>query len=56
MIRKFSELSDFSNHENIIGCFVDTTVLFSATYPLDSFNAESESVFEVIVNAQVPVD
>lgn len=53
MIKPFSELSNFIKQENIIGCFVDTTVLFSATYPLDSFNTESELVFEVISNQKV---
>lgn len=54
MIKPFSGLSNFIKQEDVVGCFVDTTVLFSATYPLDSFNTESELVFDVISNQKVP--
>ncbi|MEA9358509.1 hypothetical protein SHI21_19895 [Bacteriovorax sp. PP10] len=53
MIRPFSELSNFIKKEKSIGCFVDTTVLFSATYPLDSFNTESELIFNIISRSNV---
>lgn len=54
MIRPFSEFPHFIKKEKSTGCFVDTTVLFSATYPLDSFNSESELIFELISNEKIP--
>jgi hypothetical protein len=54
MVRSFSELSNFLNNEKAIGCFVDTTILFSATYHLDSFNSESEIAFDLLADAKVP--
>ncbi len=53
MIRPFSELLYFFKRETVVGSFIDTTVLFSATYPLDSFNAESELAFESMASAEV---
>lgn len=37
------------------GCFADTTILFSATYPLDLFNEESEIVFDLIAPLKIPI-
>lgn len=54
MINTFSELPNFIKQENVIGCFIDTTILFSATYPLDLFNTESELVFDIISDEKVP--
>jgi predicted nucleic acid-binding protein len=51
----FSELPDFLRREKIQGCFVDTTILFSATYPFDSFNEHSEIAFDALSDAGVPV-
>ncbi len=46
----FKELSSYFAKEKPIGCFVDTSVLFSQTYPLDLFNEESERAFEVLAD------
>lgn len=54
MVRPFSELSNFLTSKKVIGCFVDTTILFSATYHLDSFNGESEIAFDELANSKVP--
>lgn len=53
MIKPFSLLSNFIEQQNVIGCFIDTTVLFSATYPLDIFNTESEIVFDIISKQKI---
>ena len=37
------------------GCFADTTILFSATYPLDLFNEQSEMIFELIAPLKIPI-
>jgi predicted nucleic acid-binding protein len=42
----FSAFPSFLESSLTNFCFVDTSILFSATYPLDKFNAESETVFE----------
>ncbi len=42
----FSAFPSFLESSSTNFCFVDTSILFSATYPLDKFNAESEAVFE----------
>lgn len=55
-IRPFSQLNSyFSDEKNRVGCFVDTSILFSQTYPLDFFNAVSEKAFESLANFNVPV-
>ena len=55
MIEPFSELPLFFKREKIEGCFVDTSVLFSASFPLDSFNSEAEFAFEALNQYRVPV-
>jgi predicted nucleic acid-binding protein len=50
----------FSSLEGIVKksedqCFVDTSILFSATYPLDRFNEEAESAFTIISRNDVSV-
>lgn len=55
MTRPFSELSQWVSENSPIGVFADTTILFSATYPPDLFNAESEAVFGILARARLPV-
>jgi predicted nucleic acid-binding protein len=55
MVQTFSALSDILKSEKVSGCFVDTSVLFSATYPLDQFNEECESIFENLAAHDVPI-
>lgn len=49
----FSELQSFIGDNDFLikGCFVDTSILFAATYPLDNHNEDAEGVFEVISDA-----
>ncbi len=52
----FSELPAYlADKANRLGCFVDTSVLFSETYPLDRLNEESDRAFDVLVDLDVPV-
>jgi hypothetical protein len=55
MIQAFSALDDILKREKVSGCFVDTSVLFSATYPLDQFNEECESIFENLAEHEIPI-
>ncbi len=52
----FSKLSAFlkSIDEGKRDCFVDTSVLFSDTYPLGHYNADSEMAFEALALLSVP--
>jgi hypothetical protein len=50
----------FSSLEGVLSkskdqCFVDTSILFSATYPLDRFNEEAESAFDLLSKKDVSV-
>ncbi len=53
MIHPFSEMKNYIRKEKIATCFVDTTVLFSATYTLDVFNSETELIFDIISNEKI---
>lgn len=46
----FSDLKQFLNNTSLEpkGCFVDTSILFAATYPLDSHNEDAEIVFKYL--------
>jgi hypothetical protein len=46
MIEKLSGLGAFLKSEKVNNCFVDTTILFSASYHLDAFNSAAESAFD----------
>ncbi len=51
-IKAFSALSSYLNtskHDQ--ACFVDTSILFSATYDSDAFNSESEIAFDLLAEA-----
>ena len=37
------------------GCFVDTSILFAASYPPDQFNTESEELLEFFSELKVPI-
>lgn len=54
MVSGFSKLSRVLIEEKPIGVFADTTILFSATFPTDLFNAESEQLFDTLAAAAVP--
>lgn len=54
-IRGFKELASYFSQEESLGCFVDTSVLFSQTYPLDAFNEESEQAFDALAEHGVSV-
>ncbi len=54
MIRPYSELLPLLRQNKIESCFVDTSTLFSATYPLDPFNDESENIFNGLSETGVP--
>lgn len=37
------------------GCFVDTSILFAASYPPDEFNTEAEQIFEYLAELEIPI-
>ncbi len=37
------------------GCFVDTSILFAASYPPDEFNTEAEEVFDFLAELEIPI-
>lgn len=53
MIKKFSELPSFLKQNNPTGCFVDTSILVSATYDLDLFHEAASEAFDFIAEAKV---
>lgn len=55
MIYKFSQLAEVFKVEQIKHCFVDTTILFSASLPSDKFNGASESVFETLSKNSIAI-
>lgn len=54
---RFSELLKTASSQSGIknGCFVDTSILFAASYPPDEFNTEAEQVFEYLTELEIPV-
>lgn len=42
MIKTFSELPQFLSQKSVDGCFADTSVLFSFSFPFDIFNEKAE--------------
>lgn len=55
MIESFSMLPAFLSKNKIIGCFTDTTVLFSFSYPLDLFNDDSEAALRPLSGSNIPI-
>lgn len=55
MIHGFKELQVFLKSSQPLGCFADTTVLFSFSYPFDPFNDASEAALEPLHLNDVPV-
>lgn len=55
MLAPFSKLNDFIERTEVIGCFADTTVIFSASYPLDYFNEQCELAIECLSANGVPL-
>lgn len=37
------------------GCLVDTSILFSLSYPLDIFNEQAEKAFKILTHYEVPI-
>ncbi len=55
-IKAFSALSSYLNtSKEDRTCFVDTSILFSATYDSDAFNSESEIAFDLLGEADVSI-
>lgn len=54
MIQTFSSLEKYVNQQKPVGVFADTTILFSASYPSDKFNAGSEAAFEILADYSIP--
>lgn len=53
----FSELQTFiaANPAAKLGCLMDTSILFSASYDLDLFNAEAARAVDVLADLGVPI-
>jgi hypothetical protein len=53
----FSDLLKTASYQPNIqsGCFVDTSILFAASYPPDEFNTEAEEIFEFMAEIDIPV-
>ena len=55
-IARFSELRGFlEKHREITSCFVDTSILFAATYPFDLFASEAELAFGALDALEVEI-
>ena len=54
MIGVFSNLGDVFDG-TLTECFIDTSILFAATYPSDAFNTECEAAFDVLAEKKVKV-
>lgn len=55
MIASFSKISSFLTKHEIIGCFADTTILFSFSYPLDLHNDDSEAALIPLSESRIPI-
>ena len=53
MVELFSKLEDILSCEKIKNCFVDTSVLFSVTYPSDSFNDLTVAAFDCLSDFRI---
>lgn len=54
MIKRFSELPSFLKQSNPSGCFIDTSILVSATYDLDLFHDVAGEAFDFIAESNTP--
>lgn len=56
-IVRFSEVLKTASSQPSLkdGCFVDTSILFAASYPPDEFNTEAEEVFDFLTELEIPV-
>ncbi|MBL7670294.1 MAG: hypothetical protein JNM39_07390 [Bdellovibrionaceae bacterium] len=55
-IKTFSALASYLNTcKEDQACFVDTSILFSATYDSDAFNSESETAFDLLAEADFSI-
>ncbi len=54
---RFSEVSSFvkSHPDSKLGCLLDTSILFSASYDLDAFNTDTAKVVNSLVDLEVPI-
>lgn len=54
---RFSDLLKTASTQSRIkdGCFVDTSILFAASYPPDEFNTEAEEVFDFLAELEIPI-
>ncbi len=55
MIGKFSDLNTLLKANEFDLAFVDTSILFSATYPLDHYNEDAEYSFDILADNSVKV-
>ena len=53
----FSDLDRFLSENNFDpnGCFIDTSILFAATYPLDRNNEDAEIAFNALLKANLSI-
>lgn len=56
-IIRFSDLLKTTSAQPSVknGCFVDTSILFAASYPPDEFNTQAEEIFDFLAELEVPV-
>ncbi|MGK5088025.1 hypothetical protein WDW86_10750 [Bdellovibrionota bacterium FG-2] len=54
---RFSELASFVqlHPASKLGCLLDTSILFSASYDLDTFNSETAKVIDCLAELQIPI-
>lgn len=55
MIHGFIDLPNYLNTARPIGCFADTTTLFSFSYHLDPLNEASERALEPLCRSEIPI-
>lgn len=55
MIKRFSALPEFLEKNKIDGCFADTSILFSFSFPFDVFNESADSVLTPLHKANIPI-
>ena len=54
MINCISHLGNLKDNGST-GCFIDTSILFAVTYPLDSFNEECEGAFDILAENEIRI-
>ena len=55
MIETFAKLTVYLSKNNVAGCFADTSILCSFSFPYDKYNEMAELALRPLSNAEIPI-